>query len=124
MLRLLGRMADGLLISYNYDSPERLLELNRRIDAGAQEAGRDPSQIRRGYNLMGVINVGRENTPIPGLKAENVYGSIQDWTDKILHWHQEYRQDTFIFWPAAGNKLVQIEAFAQEVVPAVKEALA
>jgi alkanesulfonate monooxygenase SsuD/methylene tetrahydromethanopterin reductase-like flavin-dependent oxidoreductase (luciferase family) len=124
MLRLLGRMADGLLISYNYSNPERLLGLSQRIDEGAQQAGRDPTGIRRGYNLMGVLNIGREDTTVPGLKEDNVYGSVKDWTDKIVQWRQEYRQDTFIFWPVAGNQRVQIEAFAQEVVPAVREALA
>jgi hypothetical protein len=73
---------------------------------------------------MGVLNIGREDTTVPGLKEDNVYGSVEDWTDRIVQWRQEYRQDTFIFWPVAGNQRVQIEAFAQEVVPAVREALA
>jgi hypothetical protein len=51
------------------------------------------------------------------------YGPIQQWVDEIIRLHQDYRQDTFIFWPEAGNQLLQIEAFAQEVAPAVREAL-
>ena len=52
------------------------------------------------------------------------WGDPQHWVDRMVNWYTEYRQDTFIFWPAAGNTLVQIEAFTQTVVPAVKEALA
>ena len=48
MLRLTGEMADGLLVSYNYAAPEKLLEFNQRIDGGAQAAGRAPSEIRGG----------------------------------------------------------------------------
>lgn len=121
MSRLVGRMADGLLVSHNYVPPQKLLELNQWIDEGAQEAGRETSEIRRGYNLMGVLNIGREDTTVTGLKAEFVYGSVQEWADKIVEWYEEYSQDTFNFWPVAGNQAVQIEAFAQEVVPAVRE---
>lgn len=121
MSRLVGRMADGLLVSRNYVPPQKLLELNRWIDEGAREAGRETSEIRRGYNLMGVLNTGREDTTVTGLGAEYVYGSVQEWAEKIVEWYEEYGQDTFNFWPVAGNQAVQIEAFAQEVVPAVRE---
>lgn len=123
MMRLIGRMADGLFVSHNYVPPKKLKVLNEGIDEGAEQVGRDPSQIRRGYNLMGVLDLGREDTRVPGLKENYVQGPVDDWVQKILTWHREYRQDTFIFWPVAGNQIVQIEGFAQEVVPAVKEAL-
>ncbi len=116
-------MADGLLVSHNYVPPQKLLELNQWIDEGAQEAGRETGEIRRGYNLMGVLNIGREDTTMAGLGAEYVYGSVQEWADKIVEWYEEYGQDTFNFWPLAGNQAVQIEAFAQEVVPAVRETI-
>jgi alkanesulfonate monooxygenase SsuD/methylene tetrahydromethanopterin reductase-like flavin-dependent oxidoreductase (luciferase family) len=123
MLRLVGRMADGLLISHNYVSPDKLAEINERIDEGAEQAGRDPTEIRRGYNLMGVLDLGREDTKASGLDDNYIQGSVQEWTDKILNWYKEYSQDTFIFWPVAGNQRLQIEAFAQEIVPAVREKL-
>ena len=40
-----------------------------------------------------------------------------------MEWYEDYGQDTFNFWPVAGNVAVQIEAFAQEVAPAVREAI-
>lgn len=64
MLRLLGRMGDGLFISYNYDQPENLRKCNRHIDEGAQQEGRATTEIRRGYNLMGIIDLGREDTAV------------------------------------------------------------
>jgi alkanesulfonate monooxygenase SsuD/methylene tetrahydromethanopterin reductase-like flavin-dependent oxidoreductase (luciferase family) len=56
MLDLTGRLADGTLFTSNYLAPEGLDEANRRIDQGAQKAGRSESEVRRGYNIMGVIS--------------------------------------------------------------------
>lgn len=123
MLRLVGRLADGLLISRNYAPPENLHAMNKRIDAGAQEIGRDPAEIRRGYNLLGVLDLGRDDTKAPGLKPDFVQGTVQDWIAQIAGWYTEQRMDTFIFWPVAGNKIAQIDAFAQDVVPGVRAAL-
>jgi len=123
MMNLLGRMADGLLVSRNYHPPRRLLEFNRLIDEGAAEAGRDPHAIRRGYNLMGVLDLGRDDTRAAGLDENYVQGDAAHWTARILEWHDDYRQDTFIFWPVAGNQSIQIEAFARDVIPAIRQAL-
>ncbi len=123
MLHLLGRMADGLLVSYNYHPPERLPTFNRWIEEGAAEAGRSSNAIRRGYNLMGVLDLGRDDTSAPGLNDNYLQGDAAHWAQKLVDWYVNYRQDTFIFWPVAGNQQVQIEAFAREVAPAVREAL-
>ncbi len=123
MLRLVGRAADGLLISHNYVPPSRLMEVNQRIDEGAAQSGRDPSEVRRGYNLMGVLDLGREDTKAAGLDDNYVKGTVGEWVEKLLNWYHNDRQDTFIFWPVAGNQRLQIEAFAKGVVPAVKSAL-
>jgi hypothetical protein len=72
---------------------------------------------------MGVLDLGREDTKASGLDDNYVKGSVQGWVDKIVNWYRGYGQDTFIFWPVAGNQRLQIEAFAQEVVPAIKEVL-
>lgn len=124
MMRLLGRMADGLFVSRNYHPPQRLHRFNSLIDESAEEAGRDPAAIRRGYNLMGVLDVGRNDTKASGLDDNYLQGDAAHWTEKIVEWRDDYRQDTFIFWPVAGNQTVQIEAFVHDVVPAVRQALA
>lgn len=71
----------------------------------------------------GVLNTGREDTTVTGLGAEYVYGSVQEWAEKIVEWYEGYGQETFNFWPIAGNQAVQIEAFAQEIARAVREAI-
>lgn len=124
MLRLTGQLADGLLVSTTYVPPKRLLEINQYIDEGAEAAGRAPTEIRRGYNLMGVLDLGQPGTTVPEQAPNNIYGPVQHWVDEIIRFYHDYRQDTFTFWPVAGNELLQIEVFAKEVVPAVKEALA
>ncbi len=124
MLRLTGRMADGLLISRPYVPPERLPEFNARIDEGAAQRVLPPSAIRRGYNLMGMIDLRPNGTRPAGLTAGNLYGTVDQWVDELVRYYRDYRQDTFLFWPVAGDELRQIEVFAQEVAPAVREALA
>jgi alkanesulfonate monooxygenase SsuD/methylene tetrahydromethanopterin reductase-like flavin-dependent oxidoreductase (luciferase family) len=123
MLRLTGQLADGLLVSTGYVSPAQLLEINEQIDEGAEQAGRSPAEIRRGYNMMGVLDLGRDDTKAGQQEGNNIYGPVQQWVDEIVRLYHDYRQDTFIFWPVAGNEWLQIEAFGREVVPAVKEAL-
>lgn len=122
MLRLVGAKADGVLESITYVPPKRLTWVNDRIDEGAESAGRPTDAIRRGYNLMGVI---REHDT-RGLTSQDsgLDGPVSYWVDELVRLNREYRQDTFLFWPTEGDPVEQIERFAQEVVPAVREALA
>jgi luciferase-like monooxygenase/hemerythrin HHE cation binding domain-containing protein len=53
MLALTGRLADGWLPSSGYAGPDQLAAMNKIIDEAAVEAGRDPSAIRRLYNVSG-----------------------------------------------------------------------
>jgi alkanesulfonate monooxygenase SsuD/methylene tetrahydromethanopterin reductase-like flavin-dependent oxidoreductase (luciferase family) len=50
-LRLTGRLADGWLPSSSYAPPERLPEMQQRINDAALAAGRQPRDIRRIYNM-------------------------------------------------------------------------
>jgi alkanesulfonate monooxygenase SsuD/methylene tetrahydromethanopterin reductase-like flavin-dependent oxidoreductase (luciferase family) len=123
MLNLTGRLADGIWVSTSYVSREKLLENNERIDVGAEEAGRDSAEIRRGYNIMGILDLGRPDTAKTEDNPNNIYGPVDHWVEQLVELYTDYRQDTFNFWPVSGNQLVQIEAFAKEVVPAVRERL-
>jgi len=123
MLRLTGRLADGWLIGTVYLTPDKLPDVHRLIDEGAAQAGRPPTAVRRGYNLMGVLDIGRPDTKLPSPRPGLIYGPPDHWVAEILRFYHDYRLDTFIFWPVAGNERVQVEAFVQEVVPAVREAL-
>jgi alkanesulfonate monooxygenase SsuD/methylene tetrahydromethanopterin reductase-like flavin-dependent oxidoreductase (luciferase family) len=122
MLRLTGRMADGLLISMPYVPPATLADVNARVDEGAADVGRDPDLIRRGYNVSGIIHSGSGNTG--SITAKNTLeGTAGFWVEQLVDLYQQYRQDTFIFW-GGDDPSQQIEMFAREVVPAVKERLA
>lgn len=121
MLNLTGRLADGIWVSTSYVSRGKLLENNERIDEGAAEAGRDTAEIRRGYNLMGILDLGRPDTAKTEDNPNNIYGPVDHWVEQLVELYTDYRQDTLNFWPVSGNQLVQIEAFAKEVVPAVRK---
>lgn len=121
MLRLTGRMADGILVSSTYEPPKRLLEINAQIDEGAQQAGRSPDAIRRGYNLMGMVDFGQGKPS--GLQDGVIYGTPKEWVEELSRYYHEYRQDAFVFWPVGDAPKQQIEVFAKEIMPAVKESV-
>jgi alkanesulfonate monooxygenase SsuD/methylene tetrahydromethanopterin reductase-like flavin-dependent oxidoreductase (luciferase family) len=122
MLKLTGRMADGVLVSSTYEPPERLLEINQRIDEGAAEAGRPTDAIRRGYNLMGIIDVGQGK--LTNVQDGVIYGTVKEWVEKLTRFYIDYRQDTFLLWPVASPVEPQLDAFTKEIIPAVREAVA
>jgi alkanesulfonate monooxygenase SsuD/methylene tetrahydromethanopterin reductase-like flavin-dependent oxidoreductase (luciferase family) len=113
MLDLIGRLADGWVPSLGYSPPENLPEMQRRIDAGATRAGRDPAEIRRAYNVAGMI--GPEGDGL-------LEGPVSKWVEELTRFALELGMDTFIYWPSEGHER-QIELFANEVVPAVREAV-
>jgi alkanesulfonate monooxygenase SsuD/methylene tetrahydromethanopterin reductase-like flavin-dependent oxidoreductase (luciferase family) len=111
MLDLIGRLADGWIPSTAFIPPEKLPEMNRRIDEGAGEAGRNPELIRRMYNLMGRITRGE--------RGGYLEGPVDYWVDELLGLAQKCRVDSFIFAPQETT-VEQIHLFADEVVPRVR----
>nr|MDQ4030444.1 LLM class flavin-dependent oxidoreductase [Actinomycetota bacterium] len=97
-LALTGRVADGWIPSLSYARPDAVPELQDRIDEAAAEAGRDPAEIRRLYNVTGEL-------------------PAEELTRFVL----ELGFDTLVFWPEDAR---QLERFAGEVIPAVREAVA
>jgi alkanesulfonate monooxygenase SsuD/methylene tetrahydromethanopterin reductase-like flavin-dependent oxidoreductase (luciferase family) len=114
-LRLTGRLADGWLPSSSYAPPERLPEMQQRINDAALSAGRQPQDIRRIYNVMGLITAGPVQDPF--------VGPADYWVDELTRLVVEVGMDTFIYWPAA-DPLHQIELFATGIVPAVQKQVA
>jgi alkanesulfonate monooxygenase SsuD/methylene tetrahydromethanopterin reductase-like flavin-dependent oxidoreductase (luciferase family) len=110
-LSLTGRLADGWVPSSFYAPPERLPELQQRITNAALAAGRQPQDIRRLYNVMGLITDG----PVEGFLT----GPVDYWVDELTRLVIEVGMDTFIYWPA-DDRLPQLERFAAEIVPAVR----
>lgn len=113
MLKLVGRLADGWVPSLFWAPPERLPELHARIDAGAAEAGRQPAKIKRVYNVSG--NIGAQGDGL-------LEGSVSKWVEQLTRFVLEFGMDTFVYWPS-DDHVRQIEVFAGDVVPAVREAV-
>jgi alkanesulfonate monooxygenase SsuD/methylene tetrahydromethanopterin reductase-like flavin-dependent oxidoreductase (luciferase family) len=114
MLGLIGRLADGWIPSMGWATPDRLPEMHERIDAGAENAGREPGEIRRVYNVSG--NIGAEGDGL-------LEGPPSKWVEQLTRFALELGMDTFIYWPSE-NRERQVELFAGEVAPAVREAVA
>ncbi|MEA2612565.1 MAG: hypothetical protein QOI52_524 [Chloroflexota bacterium] len=112
MLAVTGRSSDGWVSPLStYAPPASVPASNRMIDDAATAAGRDPASVRRIYNVVGAIGPTRG----PGLS-----GDAATWIDTLSDWAVDLGFDTFIFWPT-GRPLAQLEAFASEVVPGVRE---
>lgn len=122
MLRLTGQLADGLLISSSYIPPEDVPAIQRTIDDAAQEAGRTPTSIRRGYNLMGTI-LQPGSTAMKARRKGVIVGQAQQWVEELLRYYHELAMDTFFFWPVTGNEEEQIRRFAEDVIPEVLTAV-
>jgi alkanesulfonate monooxygenase SsuD/methylene tetrahydromethanopterin reductase-like flavin-dependent oxidoreductase (luciferase family) len=114
MLGLIGRLADGWVPSMGWATPDRLPEMHGRIDEGAARAGRDPGEVQRVYNLSGTI----------GAEGDGLLeGPASRWVEQLSRFALEFGMDTFIYWPSEDH-VRQVELFAGEVVPAVREAVA
>jgi alkanesulfonate monooxygenase SsuD/methylene tetrahydromethanopterin reductase-like flavin-dependent oxidoreductase (luciferase family) len=103
-LRLIGREADGWIAGGGISRMAEFGSINSTIDEAATAAGRDPRAIRR------IVNVSLDGAPT-------------EWIETLTHLAVELHIDGFIFWPPDGSTN-QIEAFANEVVPAVRSAVA
>jgi alkanesulfonate monooxygenase SsuD/methylene tetrahydromethanopterin reductase-like flavin-dependent oxidoreductase (luciferase family) len=99
MLRLTGAKADGWLPSAPYLKEGGLERGNRAIDEAAAEAGRDPQAIRRLLNIT------------PDLAT----------VDSLVALALESGVSTFFL---VGDDEEEIERFAAETAPAVREAVA
>jgi alkanesulfonate monooxygenase SsuD/methylene tetrahydromethanopterin reductase-like flavin-dependent oxidoreductase (luciferase family) len=108
-LHLTGQIADGWVPSFRGDL-QKVVDMAARLDDAAGEAGRDPASIRR------VLNVGGEITD--GASDGVFKGPVDQWVDELTDLAVNHAFDTFILW-AEGEG--QLERFAEQVVPAVRE---
>src|SRR5260221_2293448 len=119
MLKLIGRMADGWIVSASYVPPENIPALQAIIDDAAQAAGHATTAVRRAYNVAGTIL--RPGSPAMAARRRGIIaGPVSQWTDELMRYYSDLRMDTFILWPI-GDEEAQIRTFAEEVVPALKE---
>jgi alkanesulfonate monooxygenase SsuD/methylene tetrahydromethanopterin reductase-like flavin-dependent oxidoreductase (luciferase family) len=113
MLAMTGRSSDGWISPLStYLRPPAVPSRQQLIDETALSAGRDPAALRRIYNVVGAIGTVRSG---PGLS-----GDVQSWVDALTDWSVDLGFDTFVFWPTTAP-LAQLEVFATEVVPGVRQ---
>jgi alkanesulfonate monooxygenase SsuD/methylene tetrahydromethanopterin reductase-like flavin-dependent oxidoreductase (luciferase family) len=121
MMRLTGRLADGLIVSAGYVPPTALPEINAMLDAAASAAGRSPTAIRRAYNVMGRID-DTVTTTAPDIVGAGGAHAVATWVSALIDYARAGRIDTFAFWPD-GDRDAQLRRFAADVIPAVRAAL-
>ena len=123
MLRLVGRKADGWVPSLGVLSTDELRAGHELIDAAAEDAGRDPRQIRRVLNLQGVIGESRTppdgRLPVGYLAGEPLAGPPEWWAEKLTGFAED-GFDTLVFWPVDPSTR-QVELFAGEIAPLLPE---
>ncbi|MDG4796107.1 LLM class flavin-dependent oxidoreductase [Micromonospora sp. WMMD1082] len=113
MLGVVGRHADGWISPLNiYVPPVEVPSRQAIIDEAARAAGRDPARVRRIYNVIGAVGPYRGGT--------GLVGDVNLWVNTLTEWAVELGFDTFVFWPVS-SAAAQVELFANEVVPAVRE---
>jgi alkanesulfonate monooxygenase SsuD/methylene tetrahydromethanopterin reductase-like flavin-dependent oxidoreductase (luciferase family) len=115
MLKLTGRVADGWLPSLSGLPPDVVPARQLVVDEAAIAAGREPSEIRRLYNVGGMII----DEPITD---ELLRGPVEHWVATLQWFHDDLRFDSFIFWPDDGTP-EQVRRFAEEVAPALRAAV-
>lgn len=111
-LRLIGRVADGWVPSLAYLGPDGFRVASDRITDAALAAGRDPSAIRRIYNISGTMTDGE-------IGEGYLHGPADLWVDTLARWIDEIGVDTLIFWPS-GPGVDEVDRFALEIVPEVR----
>lgn len=115
MLALTGELADGWIPSLPYVPPEALAERHAIIDDAAVDAGRDPSDILRLYNVSGTIT--------DGASDGFLQGPVDQWVDQLAVLAVEHRVEAFVLWPD-GDAERQVRRFAEQVAPGVHAAVA
>jgi alkanesulfonate monooxygenase SsuD/methylene tetrahydromethanopterin reductase-like flavin-dependent oxidoreductase (luciferase family) len=114
MLQLTGRRADGWIPSLGYASPDELGAMNRIIDAAAEEAGRKPSEIRRGFNVQGTF-AARESGFLAGPPGV--------WAQQLTELALVHGISAFNLGVSPGEE-VDVRRWAEEVAPLVRAAVA
>lgn len=121
-----GRVADGWIPGHAADWRSERYETSRPvIDDAAAAVGRDPSEIHTIFNLPGRITHRPLATTRDG-DGQWVGGSVDQWVEELTGAVLEHDAGGFIlFSPSGGTPEVgSLARWAQEIVPAVREAVA
>lgn len=123
-LAVTGRLADGWVPSRGSDWLSPLYRDSRPvIDEAAAAAGRDPSDVVTIYNFGGRIT----KEPLPQTRDGDgrwVGGSVGQWVDELTAAVREHQAAGFVFRSTDDSPAdVALSRWAQEVVPAVRQAV-
>ena len=111
-LELVGRVADGWIPSLGYVPPAQTRTKIQAIIAAAREAGREPAEIARIYNLE--VSFG------PARNA-SVSGSSDEIAEQLIGFTR-LGFTGFNFQPIGPDPMSDMRRLAAEVVPAVRAA--
>jgi len=130
-LRMTGRIADGYIKNGGWGSVEELAEMNRRVDAAAERAGRDPGALRHILNGSGYLARDRADAEAiraqaaaapPGAGGARPAGGLVGTAEEVLELIRAYRAagvDMFTVRFLGPDPLAQIARWGSEIVPAV-----
>jgi alkanesulfonate monooxygenase SsuD/methylene tetrahydromethanopterin reductase-like flavin-dependent oxidoreductase (luciferase family) len=120
-LGMTGRMADAWAAPLmNYMPPADAVEAQAVIDRGAREAGRDPSEIRRIYNMSGAFTA---EAPAPARDSDQaIVGPPEHWVDVLTHFALDLGFATFLLIAPPDPETLRI--FIVDVAPQVRERVA
>jgi alkanesulfonate monooxygenase SsuD/methylene tetrahydromethanopterin reductase-like flavin-dependent oxidoreductase (luciferase family) len=107
MLRLTGRLADGWLPSLgeHYLHPEDAPKAHAAIDEAARAAGRDPTEIERGLNVMGLN------------------GTPATWADQLARIAEELRFSTLLIGVPQQDSVTFVRRLGEDTAPRLRELL-
>ena len=114
MLQLTGRAADGWIPSLGYAKLDDLGRMNQAIDAAAEDAGRNPSDIRRGFNIGGSF---------AAQSSGFLQGPPAVWAEQLTELAVTHGISAFNLG-VSPNADADVRRWAEEVAPAVREAVA
>jgi hypothetical protein len=112
MLAMTGRLADGWLPSSPYAAPDALPSMNAVIDEAAVSAGREPSDVRRLYNIAGTFSQRGSGF---------LQGPPGTWAAQLAELTLTQGMSAYILMTDDAEV---IRRFAAEVAPAVRELVA
>jgi alkanesulfonate monooxygenase SsuD/methylene tetrahydromethanopterin reductase-like flavin-dependent oxidoreductase (luciferase family) len=120
-LALTGRVADGWFSPLmNYKPPREAAEGNAAIDRAAREAGRDPSEIRRIYNIPGAFARTAESGASDA--DQSIVGPPEHWVDVLTRFALDLGFSTFVL--AAPPDPQALTTFIEDVAPRVRDRVA
>jgi alkanesulfonate monooxygenase SsuD/methylene tetrahydromethanopterin reductase-like flavin-dependent oxidoreductase (luciferase family) len=120
-LALTGRVADGWVSPLmSYKPPLEAARANLAIDRAAREAGRDPREIRRIYNLQGAFT-GATQGPASDTD-QGIVGPPEHWVEVLTHFALDIGFGTFVL--ATPPDPHTLATFIEDVAPQVRQRVA